>query len=198
MMPRRLSVKLFAHPDTNAPIDLHPYIGIFHRFIQNATVEGLLLDVADYSHVPDGPGVILIGHDVDHGIDLTDGRVGLLTTRKHTGALPFAEALRDTLRRALLAARAVEGDTASNLRFGTAEFELRFVDSLETPNSDEAYRAVYEEVESVASLLAGDSDLRLERANADDTRKMLTVVMHAADAPAANVLIDRLGAAEAA
>jgi len=31
-------------------------------------VPGLLIDVADYAHVPDGPGVILIGHDVDYGI----------------------------------------------------------------------------------------------------------------------------------
>jgi hypothetical protein len=198
IMPRRLSAKLFAYPDTSAPIDLRAYIGIFHRLIQNAAVEGLLVDVADYSHVPDGPGVVLIGHEVDYGIDLADGRAGLLTTSKRSGAQPLAETLRDTLRRALLAARAVEGDAASTLRFGTAEIELRFVDSLETPNSDEAYRAVCGEIESVVNPPAGDSGLRLVRANADDPRKMLTVVMHAADAPAANVLIDRLGSAEAA
>ena len=41
--------------------DLEPLIPIFHGWIQDQVSEELLLDVADYRHVPAGPGVMLIG-----------------------------------------------------------------------------------------------------------------------------------------
>ncbi len=99
MNPLRLSLKIFA----TKPIpreELHPFIGVFHRFIQEAAVPGLLIDVADYAHVPDGPGVILIGHDVDYGIDLAGGRTGLLTTRKRGSEADLSALFREALAKA--------------------------------------------------------------------------------------------------
>src|SRR5688572_5034855 len=116
MIPQRLSVKFFVKG--NMPVDLAPFTPLFHRWIQNNTVEGLLVDVADYKHVPDGPGVVLIGHDVDYGLDLTAGKPGLLVRRKRydrNGS--FAEILRDTFRKAILAAKAIQAD-------GTTRVEL--------------------------------------------------------------------------
>jgi hypothetical protein len=196
MTPRRISAKFFAQPDPSAPVDLAPCIGVFHRFIQNATLEGLLIDVADYRHVPDGPGVILIGHDVDYGIDLAGGRPGLITTHKRAAGLPLADALRDTLRRALIAVHALED--ASELRFFTSRLELRFVDALALPNSDAAYRAVREEIESAITPLYGASGYLIARAGADDPREMLTAVVDAVEAPDAGALLDRIGVANAA
>jgi hypothetical protein len=127
-MLRRIAAKFIASPDSAGSLDLHPFIGIFHRFIQQGAVPGLLVDVADYAHVPDGPGVMLIGHDVDYGIDRSGGRAGLLTTRKRCADLPLAEVLRDTLQRALQAMAAIEADDATDLRFGTAAVTLQFID----------------------------------------------------------------------
>ena len=79
--PKRIALKFFA--DSAAEVPLEPFIKLFHRFIQEQAVLGLLVDVADYAHVPHGPGVILIGHDVDYAVDSTAGRTGLLTTAKH-------------------------------------------------------------------------------------------------------------------
>ena len=67
MLPKRISVKLFT-TDPEAEVDLHKYIRVFHEFIKEKKVEGLLIDVADYSHVPEGPGIVLIGHDVDYSL----------------------------------------------------------------------------------------------------------------------------------
>lgn len=194
--PRRIAAKFFAQPDSSAPADLSPFIGVFHRFIQNAALEGLLIDVADYRHVPDGPGVILIGHDVDYGIDLASGRPGLITTHKRAAAFPLAEALRDTVRRALIAVRALEH--ASEPRFATSRLELRFVDALALPNSDASYEAVREEIDSVVAPLFGASGYLLARAGADDPRGMLTAVVDAIDAPDVGSLLDRIGVADAA
>ena len=36
-------------------IDLTQAIPVFHRWIQEQALPGLLIDVADYRHVPEGP-----------------------------------------------------------------------------------------------------------------------------------------------
>src|SRR4029453_8781118 len=125
MNPLRLAIKI---PATRPiPRDaLHPFIGVFHRFIQEQAVPGLLIDVADYAHVPEGPGVMLIGHEVDYGIDLARGRTGLLTVRKRAGESDLVALFRDTLAMTLAAARAIEADPTVDVRFAVDEIELGF------------------------------------------------------------------------
>src|SRR5437867_6303133 len=123
MNPKRLAIKLFtARP--LAQDGLAAFIGVFHGFIQRAAVPGLLIDVADYAHVPDGPGVILIGHEVDYGIDLAGGRTGLLTTRKRAGDAGLPDLFRDALAKALTAARAIEADDTVSVRFAPDAIEI--------------------------------------------------------------------------
>ena len=43
-----------------------------------------MVDVADYKHIPDGPGIMLIAHEGNFSIDLENGKAGLLYTRKQT------------------------------------------------------------------------------------------------------------------
>jgi hypothetical protein len=193
-MLRRIAAKFIASPDSAGSLDLHPFIGIFHRFIQQGAVPGLLVDVADYAHVPDGPGVMLIGHDVDYGIDRSGGRAGLLTTRKRCADLPLAEVLRDTLQRALQAMAAIEADDATDLRFGTAAVTLQFIDRLATPNTDEAFESVRGEIAGIADRLYGPGRARIEREHADDPRRVLTVRVEADAAADASALIGRLAA----
>ena len=103
MLPQRIDVRFLVSPDPRAPVDLEPFIPLFHRFIQQGALEGMLIDVADYAHVPGGPGVLLVGHDVDYAIDSNRGRASLLVTRKRFGDLPLAEVVRDLLRKAVIA-----------------------------------------------------------------------------------------------
>ena len=173
MTPRRIAIKLFTtRPE--APVELHPFIGIFHRFIQEGALPGLLLDVADYAHVPDGPGVILIGHDVDYGIDLTGGRAGLLTTRKRAEGVGVEELFRETLGRTLEAARVIEGEETSALRFATDTLEIAFPDRLAAPNRDDAYELVVKALDPVARPLLGEG-IAFQRVGADEPRGMLTL-----------------------
>ena len=51
----KFGIKLFA-ADAE-PVDMLKLIPIYHRWIQqHALADDLLIDVADYSHVPAGPG----------------------------------------------------------------------------------------------------------------------------------------------
>ncbi|MBY0396577.1 MAG: hypothetical protein K2X91_08940, partial [Thermoleophilia bacterium] len=76
----RIGVKLYA--EDPAAVRPDRFIPVFHGWIQRGAVPGLLIDVADYAHVPQGPGVMLIGHEADHAIDLGEGRPGVLYQRK--------------------------------------------------------------------------------------------------------------------
>lgn len=194
MTPRRVSAKFFVRPDP-AAADLRPFIGLFHRFIQRGALEGLLLDVADYAHVPAGPGVILIGDDVDYALDLAGGRAGLLTVRKRHPGLPLGELLRDTLRRGLVAVREVEAEGSTGLRFATGEIELRFIDQLEAPNTQAAYESACKDLEPLATRLFGAAGFALARVGAEDPRRMLAVSLSAPAAAEASALLERLGTA---
>ena len=119
MNSQRVACKFYVKSETADSIELKPFIGLFHRFIQDGALDGLLLDVADYAHVPNGPGILLVGHDLDYGIDLSSGRVGLLTTRKRYGDLPLADAVRGLLGSALRAIDSIERDGSVDLRFET-------------------------------------------------------------------------------
>ena len=173
MNPRRLAIKLFATQPV--PRDgLHRFIGVFHGFIQNAAVPGLLIDVADYAHVPEGPGVMLIGHDVDYSIDLARGRTGLLTVRKRPGDEGLVALFRDTLAKARAAARALEADDHAAIRFATDDLEISFPDRLAAPNTAAAFEMVSKELLTAARSELGDA-VRLTNVAADDPRRMLTV-----------------------
>jgi hypothetical protein len=180
MSPLRISIKLFA----TRPIprdELHPFIGVFHRFIQEAAVPGLLIDVADYAHVPEGPGVILIGHDVDYGIDLAGGRTGLLTTRKRAGDVSLSQLFRDTLVRALAAARAIEADGGVSVRFAVDAIEIAFPDRLAAPNTALAFDWVAKELEPIARAVFGAA-ARFEPVAGSDPRRLLTLRLAGDDA----------------
>lgn len=175
MTPHRLSVKFFTKPGSKH--ELPKFIGLFHKFIQNKSVTGLLVDVADYAHVPDGPGVLLIGHDVDYGMDLTGGRPGLLVRRKRcTGDL--ADNLRDAFRKAAAAVKAIETEGSTGAAYATETALVCLIDKLAVPNTDAAYEQNRPVVEKVMGELYG-SKVTVERGD-KDPRQNLGFIVRAA------------------
>jgi len=160
MLPQRLSIKIFA-ADPGA-VDLDVFTPIFHRWIQNRAVEGLLIDVADYKHVPDGPGILLIGHEADYSLDMAEGRPGLLYTRKRELPASLDEGLRQARRLALAACQLIEAETA--LRFDVQQAEVTLLDRLNTPNTEENFAALEPQVRAVFADLG---KLNITRAYTD-------------------------------
>lgn len=190
-LPRRIALKFFAEDvGSGAGGSLEPFIGLFHRFIQEQAVLGLLVDVADYAHVPEGPGVVLIGHDVDYAIDSTGGQTGLLTTRKHYAqdGLSMAELLRDTLSKAALAIRAIEDDGSTGMRFDLSRFEIQLLDRLAV-SADGALEGLQQEIS--AGLAEVFKEPKVELATGDARRPATFVTRVPAEHAAA--LCDRLG-----
>lgn len=173
MRPKRLALKLF----TRTPVareTLSPYIAVFHRFIQEAAVPGLLVDVADYAHVPDGPGIALIGHEVDYGLDLVGGRSGLLCVSKREGGRELGELFGITLGRLAAAARALEAAEEVDVAFATDALELVVFDRLAAPNTAESAALAQKELEPAARERLG-AGVALEHVSGDDPRRALTL-----------------------
>src|SRR5207249_7021802 len=133
----------------------------------------LVIDVANYAHVPEGPGVVLIGHGSDYFMDQGGGRLGLLHNRKRAGAPP-AERLNDLARRTLHVAALLEKDPAlsAKLRFAPNELLFRINDRLAAPNTDATLAAVRPELEELGNrLFAG----RFELARAGGPKDLFAV-----------------------
>lgn len=148
----RIQVKIYA----DKPLATDLFIPVFHQWIREKRLDELAIDVADYEHVHDGPGVVLIGHAFDYSWDLGEGRAGIMYTRKRDA--PESEArLTDAVRRALLGAKLLEQDPAlKGLSFRTDELLVRLPDRLHAPATDAGYTALQNELGSlVAKVYAG-------------------------------------------
>ena len=71
-----MSVKFYVEDDSS--LGAHEFVPVFHSWIQNHAVpEHMLIDVADYAHVHNGPGTLLVAHEANFYTDRIDGRLGL-------------------------------------------------------------------------------------------------------------------------
>jgi hypothetical protein len=189
----KLQLKIFtAAATTRVPSET--LIPVFHAWIKDKTLPELLLDVANYGHVPQGPGVVLIGHGSDYAIDESEGRQGLLYNRKRLGAAP-AERLEDTFRRALHAAALLERDPvlAGKLTFDTTELLFRINDRLAAPNTAATFAAVRPELEAFCTRLFGAGAFTL--APTGEPRQLFGITIKATTALPLATLLDRAGGA---
>jgi hypothetical protein len=128
--------------------DLEPLIPAFHRWIQGKVFDELLLDIADYRHVPDGPGVVLIGHQADYAVDNTDGLMGVRYNRKAPLGGNNHDRLAQAARSALDACQRLELEPSLNgkIQFDGQHIEVFMNDRLEAPNTDATREATKSEL----------------------------------------------------
>ena len=197
MMPQRLAVKLplddVASRRGAQPVDFGRVLALFHRFIQTRALEGLLIDVADYSHVPDGPGVMLIGHDVDYAVDLTEGQPGLRVVRKRCAGLELRDGVRDALRKALVAIRAIEADGSTGLAFSTGALTLQLVDRLQYASDAASHARAAAALEPLLGEVFGA--VKLAPASLADAGRPLTLRASVCEPSPPAHLLERLGGA---
>ncbi|HWO43698.1 MAG TPA: hypothetical protein VNO43_18060 [Candidatus Eisenbacteria bacterium] len=184
---QKINVKLFTgKPDL---VPLTEFIDVFHRWIQAS--DGIYHDVADYSHMEAGPGIILVAGDANVSVDETGNRRGLLYNQKALLAGSNQDRLRMTLRRALEYALRLEEEPglAGRLEFLGGELSICINDRLLAPNADASFDDSKEEFATLARDLYGD-DFTLARAA--DPRLRLTVHIRAARPSRLGELLVRL------
>jgi hypothetical protein len=128
------------------------FVPVFHSWIQNhAMPDHTLIDVADYAHVHNGPGVVLIAHEANFYLDQLDGFPGLTYSRKQPVAGTFADRLRQAVAAAIAGAQRLQQET--NLKFRTNEIAIKLNDRLLAPNTSATFEQIRRNLEELASQL---------------------------------------------
>ncbi len=130
-------------------VDLEAAVGVFHQWIKNTVCPEILIDVAEYRHVPAGPGILLIGHEANYSFDERENRLGLLYNRKTTLDGTFQSRLAQAHQAALTACDLLEKDPAfdGKLKFDRKNLEVFVNDRLLAPNTDATWQALKPELE---------------------------------------------------
>ena len=152
---QHINVKILAVEGSK--VEWHKLIPVFHRWIREQSLPGLLLDVADYAHVPAGPGMIIIGHDAHYAVDNRQNRLGLLYNRRTALEGSTRDRIAQAYEAALLAARNLEKEPGigNSLRFDETQVEIWVNDRLLAPNTPETYAEFEAEVASFLQERAG-------------------------------------------
>jgi hypothetical protein len=153
-------------------VNLHDLIPVFQSWIQQRKIEGhQLIDVHDYSHVHDGPGILLVAYEGNFSMDQEDGRLGLFYYRKQPLQVGLEANLKTVLNTALRACKLLEAEPKlKGIRFKTDAILVVANDRLLAPNEPET-RTMLETV--IASAL-GAAQLALQ---AEDSRERLAFVV---------------------
>ena len=161
--PQRVGVKVFV--EDQEAFDRARMIEVFHRWIQEDRVPGTLVDVHDYTHVPNGPGVLLVAHEWHLRTDEAGGRIGLEYELKRDASGTLAERLREAIVSVLEAAAALGQDTAGDnpVRFATREMVFRFTDRLAVPATEAAFEEVTGELEDLLADFYGGVPIEFAR-----------------------------------
>jgi hypothetical protein len=189
----KIAVKIFA---SQHDVDHAAFVPVLHGWIQNQAVEEhLLIDVADYAHVVEGPGTVLVSSEANFYLDKGDNRLGLLYARKTPVAGDFADRLRSAVNEALKACQRLENDPAlaGKLRFAGDEIRITLNDRLRAPNTTETLEQARPHVEALAAELFPDQDVQIEHPAAPLAPFELRI--KAPQAPTVSTLLDRLIAA---
>jgi hypothetical protein len=173
---QHINVKLFVENSADQ-LDLEPLIPIFHNWIQEQVFDELLIDVADYRHVPAGPAVTLIGHQANYSVDNTCNRLGVRYNRKAAFEGSNQDRFVQAARSALKACQRLESDQRlkGDLRFNGREIELTINDRLLAPNSDATRAAAEPELRAFCHRLFGGAEYSLSYGN--DRRNLFAAVV---------------------
>jgi len=194
VMLQHVNVKLFLADA--AGLDLEPLIPIFHSWISGGAFNEMLLDIADYRHVPSGPGVMVIGIEADYSVDNAGGRLGVRYNRKTAVDGDNQNALQQAARAALTACQRLEEEPrlGGKLRFNGQEIEIFINDRLLASNRAETFEAAQPDLDAFARKLFGGAEYSLTYDSKRDPRSLFSVTLKSARAFSAPELLRNLAA----
>lgn len=180
-MSNRFCVKFLAQTETN--LDEEALIPIFHDWIRDRKIPGVLLDVVDYRHVPDGPGIMLITHEINYAMEHGGGEYGLSAQAKIPEGETHGDRLVNLVQRTAQFGALLEADqrVSGQVKLQGNQFYYIANDRLNYPNTDETFAAIKGDLETAAATIYAGKIVTLTRVE-NDPRERLTVLVSVADA----------------
>jgi hypothetical protein len=155
----RFGVKIFA--DASSSVPLRDFVPVFHGWIQKQIVKDhLLIDVHDYSHIYQGPGILLVAHEGNFSMDMSDGRLGLFYYRKQPVGGSPEERLATIMQTTIQGCRLLEEEPglAGKLRFPKDDLLVIANDRLQAPNENETFAEFQPIVTGVLQRVFGETN----------------------------------------
>jgi hypothetical protein len=187
---QHINLKFFI--ENGASLNLESFHGVFNKWIQKSLTNDLLVDVAEYLHVHNGPGIMLIGHSANYSLDLTAGRLGLLYNRKEKVEGTNKQKLAQAAHAALSAMQILEKE--NRVRFIGNEVQFIINDRLLTPNTAETFSELKSDLESFFGTLFKGSNVTLVHSSLSEPRARFTLDVKSASAFDTQTLLDNISA----
>ena len=187
---QKIEIKFFAVE--REPVPLTAFIDLFHGWIQAS--DGVYHDVADYSHMHQGPGIVLVAPDFYVSVDETGGRRGFLFSQKARLEGTNQERLVRVFRDALENCRRLQAEPTlqRKIEFRFDEFEITLNDRLLAPNGEESYQAFKAEIEPFVSRVFGGAPVSLQQES--DARRRVRLGIQAMAPVETAALLSHVGA----
>ncbi len=187
---QKITFKLFT--DAPAAISLDPFLAIFARWRQDESSPADWIDLADYAHVANGPGVALMGRQGNLSLDLAEPGPGIMWNNKKDLGGAIEDRIGETLRRGITLAHRLSTEPEYPASFSprVGFWELSFNDRLELPNDAATDRLVRHGVEAVLDSLLGAGSYMIVRQS--DPYRRYGFMIHCTAVPDLETLLDKL------
>ena len=172
---QKFGIKLYF--TTNGSLDSKDFIPVFHEWIQEKAVsEHILIDVADYSHIPDGPGVMLIAHEGHFSLDQENHQPGIMYMRKTEMDGTFNDRFNKILSTVIEAADRLRNNNINkDINFINNSFRFIANDRLYAENTIENQTLYKKKMKNVLNEIYPDSNVEFVDVSNENERLAFTI-----------------------
>lgn len=146
-------------------IKMSDAIGVFQKWIQEDKVDDLMIDVADYSQVPEGPGIVLVGHNALYSLDNNEGRLGVLFNRRTVIEGSNQDIVKEGIEKARKICQMLVAEDVfkGRLEFSNDQLQIIVNDRRLAPNTDETLASLKPDLEAALTATLGAANYTFER-----------------------------------
>ena len=172
---QKFGIKLYL--TTNGSFDSKDFIPVFHNWIQEKVInDHLLIDVADYSHIPDGPGIMLIAHEGHFSLDQENHQPGIMYMRKTELDGTFNDRFNKILSTVIEAADQLRNNNINkDINFINNSFRFIANNRLYAENTIENQTLYKKKIKNVLNEIYPDSNVEFVDVSNENERLAFTV-----------------------
>ena len=172
---QKFGIKLYLK--TNGSFKPKDFIPVFHNWIQEKVVsDHMLIDVEDYSHILDGPGVMLIAHEGHFSLDQEKQKPGFMYMRRRDLTGNFKERFKQVLAIATQAAnRLTKNGIIQEIYFSADSFRFIANDRRIAKNTLDNQGLYQDEVQMILEDMYPESKWEYEDVSDGNERLAFTV-----------------------
>ena len=171
---QRINLKFYL--EDPASLSAQEAFRIFNSWIPT-TPDEVLIDVADYSHLDEGPLTLLVGHEANYSLDNHSAELGLLYSRKQPADGDLSARLASAFKAALAACRRLEEEPSltGKVKFRSGDLFLVANDRLNAANDEAGENTLRAALDPVLAQLFAGAEYAVERNPAPELRLNLRI-----------------------